>query len=65
MGHTMAICEKCWRETDSVDEYHRLLVERQDNPCTPEEQCGEVHTVRDFGDGDRHCACGKVKDAKP
>jgi hypothetical protein len=46
----MSTCEKCWVDAcrnvnlndvlDISDEYHRLLKERKDNPCTPEEQAG-------------------------
>jgi len=41
-------CEKCW--TDSFDfnnleshyeRYRQLLIERKDNPCTPEQQAGQ------------------------
>jgi hypothetical protein len=43
----MSTCEKCWRDAHcgsqfSVsDEYARLLKERAEHPCTPEEQAGE------------------------
>lgn len=44
----MSSCEKCWRDahadfpyTDVSEEYGRLMSERKDNPCTPEEQAGE------------------------
>ena len=46
----MAACEKCWAEASAaaihlggsvVDHYHRLLKERNDSPCTPEEQMGD------------------------
>lgn len=44
------VCEKCWIDarkrmletgeaTDLI--YHRLLLERSDNPCSPKEQAGE------------------------
>ena len=42
----MSTCEKCWREAHRgpqfsvADEYHRLMAERKENPCTPEEQAG-------------------------
>lgn len=42
----MSSCEKCWRDAQSnaagcvSDEYHRLIRERADHPCTPEEQAG-------------------------
>lgn len=48
----MSACEKCWGDaftraygrgdTDQATEYRRLLDERKDNPCTPEEQRGPV-----------------------
>ena len=40
-------CEKCWgdafaRQTgNQAEEYFRLLEERKDNPCTPEQQAGQ------------------------
>lgn len=65
----MAGCEKCWRDagrrawsrqSDKVEEYHRLLEERRDNPCTPEEQCGELHVVLQWRDGrPDQCCCRK------
>jgi len=42
----MSACEKCWRDAHMgpyvsvADEYARLIEERKDNPCTPEEQAG-------------------------
>ena len=42
----MSACEKCWRDAHAAgtgcapDEYHRLLRERADSPCSPEEQAG-------------------------
>lgn len=52
----MACCEKCWRDAaramllrgvDQVEEYHRLLKERDASGqvCTPEQQRGEVRRV--------------------
>lgn len=46
----MNMCEKCWRDAHdnqtgcAPDEYHRLIRERADNPCTPEEQAGDDAT---------------------
>ena len=69
----MASCEKCWSDAgwaahlrggDKVDHYHRLLEERKDSPCSPEEQCGEWHVVLDWKDGTRHCVCGKVREGE-
>lgn len=47
----MAACEKCWGDAYSrhmampyhsqADHYHRLLAEREGNPCTPRQQAGE------------------------
>ena len=46
----MPSCEKCWwdaslisRETgeDRIECYHRLLKERNNNPCSPKEQAGQ------------------------
>lgn len=42
----MAACEKCWRDAHRgpdysvAEEYARLIRERNDHPCTPEEQAG-------------------------
>ncbi len=63
-------CEKCWSDAGvaaalrggcRMGHYHRLLKEREDNPCTIEEQCGELHVVQHYTDGSRRCMCGKVK----
>jgi len=64
-------CEKCWADAYTVSYYgcesqaniyQRLLDERWDKPCTPEEMCGvgttEMHTIHR---GDTQCACGKEK----
>ena len=47
----MASCEKCWDDAflrarehpfkNQADCYRELLAEREDDPCTPEEQAGE------------------------
>lgn len=38
----MASCEKCWADAlGQPDEYERLLKQRRDTPCTPEEQAGD------------------------
>lgn len=58
----MSACEKCWGDAflaarhgeDQSDAYRRLLRERKDTPCTPEQQCGDVHE-RSAG----ACRCGK------
>lgn len=43
----MSNCEKCWRDAHSVGQYgdvttrySKLIEERKDNICTPEEQAG-------------------------
>ena len=42
----MSTCEKCWRDAHRgeqysvAEEYARLIRERGDTPCTPEEQAG-------------------------
>jgi hypothetical protein len=37
----MPACEKCWEDAGGDSErYRELLVERKDNPCTPEEHAG-------------------------
>ncbi len=71
----MAACEKCWsdaylhsamRVTFQVDEYQRLVREREANGivCTPEEQCGDLHVL--CVDGDTRCRCGaRVKHFDP
>jgi len=62
-------CEKCWKDasfvayylgTSVADEYEKLLAERAGNPCTPAEQCGEMHSTFLQEDGSYKCRCGKV-----
>lgn len=41
----MSTCEKCWRESASLDgdhaeRYSALIDKRAEKPCTPEEQAG-------------------------
>ncbi len=37
----MASCEKCWKDAQgSTEKYQQLIKEREDNPCSPEEQAG-------------------------
>lgn len=42
----MSSCEKCWAdahrgpEYSVAEEYQRLMEERKDTPCTPEQQAG-------------------------
>lgn len=48
----MACCEKCWtdaftrsmcdRSKSQTEHYQDLLQERDSNPCTPQEQAGEL-----------------------
>lgn len=41
----MASCEKCWRDAGGDPHtYKELILERQDNPCTPEQQAGRDAT---------------------
>jgi len=45
MEEEMSTCEKCWRDAhyrgiDVAEEYLKLIDERRDNPCSPEEQAG-------------------------
>jgi hypothetical protein len=46
----MPACEKCWGDAfiaskisgrSQPEEYHRLLDERSESPCTPEQQAGQ------------------------
>ena len=44
----MSSCERCWADAhkggpyaDVAANYARLMGERKDNPCTPEQQAGE------------------------
>lgn len=53
-------CEKCWgdaymRHLDfpgktQSDHYHDLLIERKDNPCTPEQEAG-LDRLKDAEEG--------------
>ena len=42
----MSCCEKCWSDAHRgpqfsvAEEYGKLIEERKDNPCSPEEQAG-------------------------
>ena len=36
----MSACEKCWSDSRLGSDYYRLLDERKEHPCTPEEQAG-------------------------
>ena len=37
----MASCEKCWRDAGGdASRYVQLLIDREYDPCTPEEQAG-------------------------
>lgn len=62
----MPICCKCWKDAgcdeafnrgDRMDHYFRLLESRS---CTPEEQCGDEHTIVEWDDRPDQCRCGKV-----
>lgn len=63
------MCEKCWRDagvisasctTSKTDEYEKLIEARKDNPCSDEEQCGEMHTVYPRLNGLTRCVCEAV-----
>ena len=65
----MAGCEKCWHDAGirqmllggtKVAHYHDLLKSRMDSPCTPKEQCGELHLILEWLDKPPQCRCGKV-----
>ena len=44
----VSACEKCWGDAwGDPDTYRRLLNERADKPCTPEQQAGEFAFVCD------------------
>jgi len=62
----MAICEKCWSEAsaraanlggNSVMHYDEIIEEKKQAPCSPEEQCGDLHVIT----SDHGCRCGQVK----
>ena len=36
----MSVCEKCWSDSRTTNDYFRLLKERESSPCSPEEQAG-------------------------
>ncbi len=65
----MAGCEKYWSDAgmkmglfggSQTDHYHAFLKERRNDPCSPEEQCGELHTYAIYvrEDGKKRCVCG-------
>ncbi len=64
----MPACERCWSIYSRRVMYDEFLTyadvvaeeESERGPCSPEEQCGEMHLVLDFKDGSRRCRCGKV-----
>lgn len=50
----MSACEKCWADAflaahseSQADAYQRLLAERREHPCTPEQQAGPDATECD------------------
>lgn len=64
----MTGCEKCWTEAgrrlcvlggDQTSHYLDILTERVATPCTPEEQCGDLHVLLHKDDGSQRCRCGK------
>jgi len=53
-------CEKCWKAAyfrhldtgkSQTEAYYELLSEREDNPCTPQEQAGEWWDEKNQCDG--------------
>jgi ribosomal protein L37E len=41
----MSVCQKCWSDAlGNADRYSKLIDERKNNPCTPEEQAGREAT---------------------
>ena len=36
----MSACEKCWRDSRELENYHEVLNGRKACPCTPEDQAG-------------------------
>ena len=65
----MAACERCWslfrmREMHDPDlTYHDVVREeeaRNGGPCSPAQQCGQMHLVLNWKDGGRRCRCGAV-----
>jgi len=64
-------CEKCWGDAGARvfinggsqnDAYSEILKERAENPCTPKQQCGELHTIIKWAHRADACMCG-LKDA--
>ena len=64
----MSSCEKCWRDSTGDDHavrYAELIEQRRANPCTPEEQAGELAGECPFCDrktlhqhtGEPMCGC--------
>lgn len=60
----MAACERCWAEYRGLQatgvfsvSYEEILAYRHP-PCTPEEQCGDLHIL--CVDNNTRCRCGKV-----
>lgn len=63
----MSACEKCWQDAylksrlgfrSQSECYHKLLEERKDNPCTPQEQAGQ------WWDEEKQCDSRKLKETK-
>lgn len=58
----MATCEKCWRDAGGDPErYSKLIVDRKDTPCTPEQQAGGEYAGKCAACGRRtvHCVVGR------
>ncbi len=60
-------CEKCWGDAGArvfinggsqAEHYADIIKERGENPCTPEEQCGDLHTIIKWKHRPDSCVCG-------
>jgi len=61
-------CERCWATYtmqyavgDNRMTYQEIL-QRNDGVCSPEDQCGEMHTPITRPDGRELCACEYAKE---
>jgi hypothetical protein len=72
----MPACEKCWSDAaflafnsnaDQATIYASLVNEREKtgNPCTPEQQCGELHVVVEWADSEPMCRCEHASKRDP
>jgi len=61
----MAVCEKCWADVggDALAYAERIRqMSDAGQSCSPEEQCGERHTILP---GCSECRCGVVRGEAP